>query len=120
MSNDNKSDVKVLPLAPPASKTSWMVKNPVSLLLEVVLIFYMFLFTLLFKTFRLVLPTSKKSVNGKVVLVNNTVTELPIVLKRRLLIYFKKQDFFFLIFYIFDSYIFTFTRRLRQCIRFLL
>ncbi|VVC43043.1 Hypothetical protein CINCED_3A016460 [Cinara cedri] len=64
-----RNDVKVLPLAPPASQTSWMVKNPISLVLEVVLIFYMLLITLFFKIFRIILPKSKKSVNDKVVLV---------------------------------------------------
>lgn len=69
MGHDQKND-KVLPLAPPATQMSWLVKNPISLIFEVVLIFYMFLITLYFKVFRLIIPKTKKSVNGKVVLVN--------------------------------------------------
>lgn len=58
-----------LSLAPPAAQNSYFVKNPISLVFEMILIFYTFFITLYFKMFRVFLPKSKKSVKEKVVLV---------------------------------------------------
>lgn len=70
----SQTTAPLLPLAPPAdAQNSRMVKNPISLIMEMVLIFYMFLVTLYFKMFRVFLPRSKKSVKGKVVLVMKSV-----------------------------------------------
>ncbi|XP_050532618.1 estradiol 17-beta-dehydrogenase 11-like isoform X1 [Daktulosphaira vitifoliae] len=59
------------PLAPP-SKISWSIKNPISLIFEVVLIYYMYWITLYFKMLRVFLPKSKKSVKNNVVLITGT------------------------------------------------
>uniref|UniRef100_A0A2S2PZJ2 Short-chain dehydrogenase/reductase 3 n=1 Tax=Sipha flava TaxID=143950 RepID=A0A2S2PZJ2_9HEMI len=59
-------------LAPPLTNIPWMVKNPLSLLMEIVLIFFMYLVTLYFKCLRVILPKLEKPVNGKVVLITGT------------------------------------------------
>lgn len=69
MAGEPTSQTIPLPLAPPDAQKSFAVKNPISLIIEMVIIFYMFLVTLYFKMFRVFLPKSKKSVKGKVVLV---------------------------------------------------
>lgn len=71
MAGEPTSQTTPLPLAPPDAQKSTAVKNPISLIIELVIIFYMFLVTLYFKMLRVFLPKSKKSVNGKVVLVMN-------------------------------------------------
>lgn len=57
-------------LAPPApQKPSRFAKNPISLVLEMLLISLMLLVTMYFNALKAILPRSKKVVKGKVVLV---------------------------------------------------
>ncbi|XP_025195853.1 short-chain dehydrogenase/reductase family 16C member 6-like isoform X2 [Melanaphis sacchari] len=72
MTNAQIDNIKPVPLAPPSTEELWTLKNPISLILEILIIFQMFFVTLFFKMFRVFLPTSKKSVKGNVVLITGS------------------------------------------------
>jgi len=73
MTKAQTESTKPVPLAPPSTQQSWILKNPIPLVLEILIIFQMFFVTLFFKMFRVFLPSSKKSVKGNVVLVNYNI-----------------------------------------------
>lgn len=72
MTNAKTEHTKPVPLAPPSTQEPWGLKNPIPLVLEMLIIFQMFFVTLFFKMFRVLLPKSKKSVKGNVVLITGS------------------------------------------------
>ncbi|XP_022176951.1 short-chain dehydrogenase/reductase family 16C member 6-like isoform X2 [Myzus persicae] len=72
MTHANTEHTKTVPLAPPSTQEPWTLKNPIPLVLEILIIVQMFFVTLFFKTFRVFLPKSKKSVKGNVVMITGS------------------------------------------------
>ncbi|XP_050439817.1 17-beta-hydroxysteroid dehydrogenase 13-like isoform X1 [Adelges cooleyi] len=62
---------KPQPLAPPSSSRG-CVKNPIVLVFEIIVIYYMYIVTIYFKMLRVFLPQARKSVKDNVVLVTGT------------------------------------------------